>query len=54
MSKLYLQGICKKAIEKNLCNGCCKLEMSNFIGQARCELIENRQEKYGIQEKIKL
>jgi len=49
-----LYGICKTALEKNLCNGCNKLEMSSFTGQAKCELIERKQEKYGVQEKIKL
>lgn len=48
-----LYGICKTALEKNLCYGCSKLEMSNFTGQAKCELIERKQEKYGVQEKIK-
>jgi len=49
-----LKGICKTALEKNLCYGCSKLEMYNFTGQARCEMIDRKQENYGVQERIKL
>ena len=49
-----LYGIYKTAVENNLCNGCSKLEMYNFTGQSRCELIETKQENYGVQEMMKL
>lgn len=53
-----LWGICKKAIENNMCLGCMKLENPNFTGQAQCEYVkEPRQrirEMLGLQEKIEL
>ncbi len=36
-----LEGICKKAIKNNLCNGCSKLENINFVGQAKCDLVQD-------------
>lgn len=53
-----LTGICKKALENNLCLGCSKLENPLFIGQAKCEYVIDPIEKIkrtlGVQEKIKL
>lgn len=50
-----LTGICKTALEKNLCLGCSKLEDINFRGQPNCELIDERKKQiYGVQEKIEL
>lgn len=36
-----LTGICKTAIEIGLCKGCNLLELENFIGKDRCELVPN-------------
>lgn len=51
-----LTGICKIAIQNNLCNGCCKLEDYSFIGQADCEMVHQPREKIkqilGVQERI--
>ena len=56
MRKLW--GVCKKAIENNLCLGCSKLELPNFKGQAKCEYVQDPRQRIkeilGIQEKIKL
>ena len=53
-----LWGICKKAIESNLCLGCMKLENPNFTGQAQCEYVKEPRQKIreilGLQEKIEL
>lgn len=50
-----LTGICKIALEKNMCLGCSKLEDINFQGQAECEIVKQRRKQiYGVQEKIKL
>lgn len=50
-----LKGICKIALEKNLCLGCSKLEDINFGGQSECELVkEKRKQIYGVQEVLKL
>lgn len=52
-----LEGICKKAIQNNLCNGCSKLENPNFVGEEQCNLVQEPIQKIkqilGIQEKIK-
>ena len=40
-----LTGICKIAIQNNLCNGCCKLEDYNFRGQADCDMVQKPREK---------
>lgn len=40
-----LTGICKTAIQNNLCNGCCKLEDYNFRGQADCNMVQQPREK---------
>ena len=54
---LPLEGICKKAIQNNLCNGCSKLENPNFEGEEKCNLVQEPIQKIkqilGIQEKIK-
>ena len=51
-----LIGICKMAIQNNLCNGCCKLEDYNFRGQADCDIVQQPREKIkqilGVQERI--
>ena len=48
-----LTGICKTALEKNMCLGCSKLEDINFKGQPNCKIIEEKKKKiYGVQEKI--
>lgn len=51
-----LRGICGKAIQNNLCRGCSKLEMPNFAGQEKCDLVQHPIERIknilGIQEKI--
>ena len=50
-----LTGICKTALEKNICLGCSKLEDINFRGQAECEIVKQRKKQiYGVQEKIEL
>ena len=53
-----LWGICKKALENNLCLGCNKLELPNFTGQSKCDLVKDPRQRcreiLGIQEKIKL
>ncbi len=50
-----LTGICKIAIENNLCRGCSKLEDFNFRGQAECELAQKPKKVLeGIQEKIEI
>lgn len=52
-----LGGICKKAIQNNLCNGCSELENPNFVGEEQCNLVQEPIQKIkqilGIQEKIK-
>lgn len=57
MNYLELTGVCKKAIENNLCNGCSKLEDIHFIGQAKCEYVIDPREKIrkmlGVQERLK-
>lgn len=35
-----LRGICGKAIQNNFCKGCSKLENPNFIGQDKCDLVQ--------------
>ena len=48
-----LTGICKIALEQNMCLGCSKLEDINFRGQSNCKIIEEKKKKiYGVQEKI--
>lgn len=48
-----LTGICKTALEKNMCLGCSKLEDINFRGQPKCEIVEEKKKKiYGVQERI--
>lgn len=58
MESPELTGICKKAIENNLCTGCNRLEMENFKGLETCPYVKNPikqiKEILGIQEKIKL
>ncbi len=34
-----LIGICKTAIEIGLCKGCNLLELENFVGKSKCELV---------------
>lgn len=55
---MSLTGICKKALENNLCLGCNKLENPLFIGQTKCEHADNPTNKIktilGIQEKLDL
>lgn len=41
-----LTGICKIALEKNMCLGCSKLEDINFRGQPKCEIIEEKRKKF--------
>lgn len=41
-----LTGICKIALEKNLCLGCSKLQDINFRGQPECEIIEEKKKKF--------
>lgn len=55
MKYTELTGICKIALEKNLCLGCSKLEDINFRGQAECEIVKQRRKQiYGVQERIEL
>lgn len=34
-----LRGICKTAIETGLCKGCNLLELENFTGTDKCDLV---------------
>lgn len=34
-----LRGICKTAIETGLCKGCNLLELENFTGKDKCNLV---------------
>lgn len=52
-----LQGICGKAIRKNLCTGCNRLEMLDFKGLQECKNMtkpQNLKEISGTQEKLRL
>ena len=53
-----LKGICKKALEHNLCLGCNKLELPNFVGQEKCNLVKDPRQRckeiLGIQERLDL
>lgn len=53
-----LTGICKKAIQNNLCNGCSKLELESFTGVEKCKYVLDPIQKIkailGVQQKIKL
>ena len=40
-----LTGICKKALEKNLCNGCGLLGEKNFRGLEKCDYVATVQDK---------
>lgn len=40
-----LTGICKKALEKNLCNGCGLLGGENFRGLEKCDYVATVQDK---------
>ena len=53
-----LGGICGKAIQNNLCKGCSKLEIEEFKGQEKCDLVQDSIKKIkqilGIGEQMKL
>lgn len=55
---MSLTGICKKALENNLCLGCSKLEDPLFIGQTKCKYVVDPIEKIkrmlGVQERLEL
>lgn len=56
MSYPELKGICKKAIENELCLGCNRLELQDFIGLEKCKDVVDPKEKckeiLGIQERL--
>lgn len=45
MKDSELTGICKKALEKDLCNGCGLLEDINFRGLEKCDYVPTVQDK---------
>lgn len=53
-----IEGICKKAIQNNLCNGCLKLENPSFVGEEKCDLVQEPIQKIkqilGIGEQMKI
>ena len=53
-----LEGICKKAIQNNLCTGCSKLENPSFVGKEKCNLVQEPIQKIkqilGIGEQMKI
>ena len=56
MSYPELKGICKKAIENELCLGCNRLELQDFTGLEKCKYVVDPKEKckeiLGIQERL--
>ena len=47
-----LTGICKKAVEKNLCNDCGLLESEKIRGLEKCDCVATVQDKIDLCKRI--